>query len=112
MAISFLTNLNEEEFKVFLKTALSEIIGNGLTQTKSNIPEIMDVKQAADFLRLKITTLYEKTSLKIIPHFKKGNKLYFKRDELQSWVQDGKVKTTDELESEAASYTMRKKFKQ
>jgi excisionase family DNA binding protein len=112
MAISFLTNLNEEEFKVFLKQALSEIIGNGLAQAKSNIPEIMDVKQAADFLRLKITTLYEKTSLKIIPHFKKGNKLYFKRDELQSWVQDGKVKTTDELESEAVSYTMRKKFKQ
>jgi excisionase family DNA binding protein len=112
MAISFLTNLNEEEFKVFLKTALTEIIGNGLSQAKSNIPEILDVKQAADFLRLKITTLYEKTSLKIIPHFKKGNKLYFKREELQSWVQDGKVKTTDEMESEAASYTMRKKFKQ
>ena len=111
MALSFLTNLNEEEFKVFLKQALSEIIGEGLTQAKNIIPDILDVKQAADFLRLKITTLYEKTSEKTIPHFKKGNKLYFKRDDLQAWVQEGKVKTTDELQSEAASYTMQSKRK-
>ena|ERR1019366_22619 len=111
MALSFLTNLNEEEFKVFLKEAISDIIGDGLTQKKSNIPEILDVKQAADFLRLKITTLYEKTSEKTIPHFKKGNKLYFNRDELQAWVQEGKVKTTDELQSQAASYTMHKQRK-
>ncbi len=109
MALSFLTNLNEEEFKNFLKEALSEIIGEGLTQVKNNIPEILDVKQAAEYLRLKITTLYEKTSEKTIPHFKKGNKLYFKRDELQEWVLGGKVSTHEELQSQAASYTMRKK---
>ncbi len=86
MAVSFLTNLNEEEFKVFLKQAISEIIGEGLTQVKNIIPDILDVKQAAEFLRLKIATLYEKTSEKTIPHFKKGKKLYFKRDELQDWV--------------------------
>ena len=111
MAVSFLINLNEEEFKVFLKQSLSEIIGEGFTHLKSNIPEILDVKQAADFLRLKITTLYEKTSEKTIPHFKKGNKLYFKRDELQDWVQQGKVTTADELEIQAATYTMHKRFK-
>ena len=71
MSVSFLTNLNEEEFKIFLKQAISEIIGEGLTQVKNIIPDILDVKQAAEFLRLKITTLYEKTSEKTIPHFKR-----------------------------------------
>ncbi|MHB8258705.1 MAG: helix-turn-helix domain-containing protein [Bacteroidia bacterium] len=111
MALSFLTNLNEEEFKVFLKKTISDIIGDRLTQTKTNIPEILDVKQAAEFLRLKITTLYEKTSEKTIPHFKKGNKLYFNREELQAWVQEGKVKTNSELQGEAVSYTMHKQRK-
>jgi excisionase family DNA binding protein len=111
MAVSFLTNLNEEEFKIFLKQALTDILGEQLTQHKTNVPSILDVKQAAEFLRLKITTLYEKTSQKMIPHFKKGNKLYFNRDELQLWVQKGKVKTSDELQSEAASYTMHKEQK-
>jgi excisionase family DNA binding protein len=108
MAISFLTNLNEEEFKVFLRQALSEIMDDQTAHPKSDIPDIMDVKQAANFLRLQITTLYEKTSQKSIPHFKKGNKLYFKRNELQTWVQEGKVKTVDELQDKAAIYTRRK----
>jgi excisionase family DNA binding protein len=111
MAVSFLTNLNEEEFKIFLKQALSEILGERITHSKPDIPDIMDVKQAANFLRLQVATLYEKTSQKIIPHFKKGNKLYFNRNELQAWVQEGKVKTTDELQSQAASYTMHQELK-
>lgn len=111
MALSFLTNLNEEEFKIFLKQALSEIIGERITHSKSDLPDILDGKQTADFLRLKISTLYEKTSEKIIPHFKKGNKLYFHRSELEAWVKEGKVKTNDEMQSEAASYTMHRESK-
>ena len=111
MAVSFLTNLNEEEFKIFLKQALSEIIGERISNSKPDLPDILDGKQAADFLRLKISTLYEKTCEKTIPHFKKGNKLYFNRTELQAWVQEGKVKTNEEIQSEAATYTMRQEQK-
>ena len=111
MAVSFLTNLSEEEFKIFLKTALSEILGDQITNRKSDLPDILDGKQAADFLRLKISTLYEKTSEKSIPHFKRGNKLYFNRQQLQAWLEEGKVKTTDELQGEAASYTMHRESK-
>ncbi len=108
MAISFLTNLTEAEFKQFLRESLLEIINELGINSKPETRDILDVKQASDFLRLKLTTLYEKTSQKIIPHFKKGNKLYFNRNELQKWVTDGKVKTTDELQSEASSYTLHK----
>ena len=109
MAVSFLTNLSEEEFKNFLKETISEILGDKISSIKkSDLPDILNGKEAADFLRLKISTLYEKTSEKTIPHFKKGNKLYFHRSELETWVKDGKVKTTIELQCDAASYTMHK----
>ncbi|MCX6183000.1 MAG: helix-turn-helix domain-containing protein [Bacteroidetes bacterium] len=111
MSVSFLTNLNEEEFKTFLKSAISEIMGGTLHFSKPSLPDIFDIKQAADFLKLKINTLYEKTSKKIIPHFKKGNKLYFNRAELQSWLQEGRVKTTDEIQGEAVSYSIGKGLK-
>ncbi len=111
MAVAFLTNLNEEEFKTFLKSAITEVIGGTIHFSKPSLPDIFDVRQAADFLRLKLTTLYEKTSRKIIPHFKKGNKLYFNRSELQAWVQEGKVQTADELQSQAVSYTMNQALK-
>ena len=108
MAVSFLTNLTEVEFKQFLRQSLMEIISELGITNKPETRDILDIKQASDFLRLKLNTLYEKTSQKIIPHFKKGNKLYFNRTELQAWVTGGKVKTTDELQSEASSYTLHK----
>lgn len=106
MSVQFLTNLSGEEFKEFLKDALKEILGEQLGAAKKQLPEILNVQQAADFLKLKITTLYEKTSRKLIPHFKKGNKLYFHLSELQNWIMQGKVKTHEEIESEAITFTM------
>jgi excisionase family DNA binding protein len=111
MAVSFLTNLNEEEFKIFLRQALTEIMGGRNENLKPDLPDILDVKQAANYLRLQVTTLYEKTSLKTIPHFKKGNKLYFNRAELQDWIKEGKVKTCSQTEGEAISYLLNRKNK-
>ena len=108
MALSFLTTLTEAEFKDFLKEAVREVVQEALSGMTGAPPEIMDIKLAADFLRLKINTIYEKTSLKLIPHFKKGNKLYFYRSELQEWLNEGKVKTYREIEGDAATYTLTK----
>ncbi|MBA2610812.1 MAG: helix-turn-helix domain-containing protein [Bacteroidetes bacterium] len=111
MSASFLTSLSEQEFKEFLKSAIKEIIGDDLAKLKSSLPDILNIKEAAAFLKLKITTLYEKTSQKIIPHFKKGNKLYFNRNELEEWIKTGKVKTKQEIEGNAVSYLLTKKNK-
>lgn len=109
MSIQFLTNISEQEFKKFLKDALKETLGEKLSALQDELPEILDVKQAAQFLKLKLATLYEKTSRKLIPHFKKGNKLYFHLSELQQWINNGKVKTIGEIEREAVTFTLVKK---
>jgi excisionase family DNA binding protein len=109
MAIQFLTNITEQEFKQFLKDALREILGDKTGALKEPQPEILDVQQAAQFLKLKTTTLYEKTSRKLIPHFKRGNKLYFHHSALQQWINQGKIKTNEEIECEAITFTLNKK---
>lgn len=106
MSATFLISLTEQEFKEFLKPAIREVIQEDLHKQKSATPDILNIKEAANFLKLKITTLYEKTSHKLIPHFKKGNKLYFNRAELQDWISKGKVKTRTEIEGEAATYLL------
>ena len=58
--------------------------------------KIMNVKEAAAFLILSVPTMYAKTSQRLIPHFKKGNKLYFNKLELKEWVQQNKIKTLSE----------------
>jgi excisionase family DNA binding protein len=111
MSTQFLTNISEQEFKEFLKGALKEILSEQLGAVKQQLPDILNIKEAAEFLKLKISTLYEKTSRKQIPHLKKGNKLYFNLSELQNWIKQGKVKTRDEIESEAVTYTLNNHLK-
>lgn len=109
MSASFLTSLTEEEFKAFLKAAIREVIAEELKQVKPTQHETLSIKEAASFLRLKLTTMYEKTSRKLIPHFKKGNKLYFNRAELEDWIRKGKVKTASDIESEAIVHVMNRR---
>jgi excisionase family DNA binding protein len=106
MSVSFLTNLSEQEFKEFLKEALKEIMGESLKAKDEQLPEILTARQAANFLRLEITTVYEKTSRKMIPHFKRGNRLYFYLSELREWIGQGKVRTREDIEGEAITHTL------
>jgi excisionase family DNA binding protein len=55
-------------------------------QSVSPEREFLSVKKAAAFLNLAVTTLYEKTSLKLIPFHKRDKKLYFKKEELKEWL--------------------------
>lgn len=103
-----MTTLSKDEYKEFLKETFREVLKEN-SPGNSRFPEILDIQQASEFLRLKMNTLYEKTSRKLIPHFKKGNKLYFNRTELEAWIQEGKVKMKNEIEAQAITYLATRK---
>lgn len=44
MPIAFLTSLTEEEFKDFLKQAITEVLADQNTNNQSAIPELLDIK--------------------------------------------------------------------
>jgi excisionase family DNA binding protein len=111
MTHSFLLSLNEAEFKAFLREALTEILREVKQRADANIPDILNVSEAAAFLKLQISTLYEKTATRLIGHFKKGNRLYFHRKDLEDWLREGRVKTQRELQGEASTFTMSKQYK-
>jgi excisionase family DNA binding protein len=50
----------------------------------------MNAPEAAAFVNLAITTLYKKKAKRIIPHYKPGKKLLFKKAELLVWIQSYK----------------------
>ncbi len=107
MAVQFLTSITEQEFKEFLKEALKELLGDRLRLNEPT-SELMNIEEAAKFLKLKVNTLYEKTCRKTIPHLKKGNKLYFQRSTLEKWIDEGRVKTQSDLKSEVRSYQFKR----
>lgn len=78
--------------------------------SKSSNNEIFDVTQAVEFLKIPTSTLYTLTSQKKIPYYKRGKKLYFKKSELQLWIDKGKKMTQDEFDgmSEERLYAQRR----
>jgi excisionase family DNA binding protein len=64
----------------------------------------LDMDEAVEYTKIKKSYLYRLTSESKIPHYKRGNKLYFDRTELDSWMKQHPVKTEDEIDSEAATY--------
>lgn len=77
--------------------------GAGLATKK-----VLSFEEAAQFTGLSKSYLYKLTSQQRIPHYKPSGKLiYFERNELERWLMQNRVSTTDEIESKVQSYCMK-----
>lgn len=79
------------------------------TLTRISAKTILDVLEASTFTSLSVGRIYRLTSERKIPHYKRGNRLYFRKTELEEWLLETKVKTGDEIAAEADTYTARRR---
>ena len=63
--------------------------------------DIIGVSEAAEMLGLTIPTIYSKVSRKELPYSKRGNKVYFSREELTAFIKGGRIPTKEEAERAA-----------
>ncbi len=78
-----------------------------LNQTKKEVKdedELLTIEQVADFLKLKVSTIYGYTQRAEIPFFKRGKRLYFSKLSLYEWIKNGRKKTLKEISIEAERY--------
>ena len=67
------------------------------------IREVMDIRQASDYLGISPDTLYKYASEGFVPAFKLGNRWRFKRSRLDEWmdrqseIQSGAVEIDPEM---------------
>ncbi|WP_369810998.1 helix-turn-helix domain-containing protein [Hymenobacter aranciens] len=74
-----------------LEALLVERLPTTVTPTT---PEIGGLALAQEITRLSKARIYALVSARAIPHSKRGNKLYFSRTELLSWVAAGNRATS------------------
>lgn len=67
--------------------------------------DTLTLEECAMVTGYSIQSLYSFTSKRLIPHFKRGNYLYFSKQEIEKWLQSNRVPTQEELEQEAVTYT-------
>lgn len=65
---------------------------------------VLDLSEAAVFTGYSESHLYNLTSKRQIPHYKKNRKLYFKKQELEEWMLEREIKTDKEIRSKASTY--------
>jgi excisionase family DNA binding protein len=72
--------------------------------------QVLNFNEACQYLDISQSHLYKLTSTKQIPHFcPQGKRLYFKRIELDEWLQRNRKSAADEIDQVAADYVIRNK---
>lgn len=70
--------------------------------------EVLNFNEACQYLDISQSHLYKLTSTKQVPHFcPQGKRLYFKRTELDDWLQRNRKSAADEIDKAATDYIIR-----
>jgi excisionase family DNA binding protein len=98
MANNVIIQFSELEFKQLIKSCIIEgIIESTPTPHEEN--KLLSVNEAAKHLNLAKQTLYGFTSNRAIPFIKRGKKLYFKKIDLNIWLEEGKKSSIQQMKS-------------
>ncbi len=62
------------------------------------VREVMDIRQASDYLGISPDTLYKYASEGFVPAFKLGNRWRFKRSRLDEWMDQQSERQASEAE--------------
>ena len=92
-----------------IEDLLENIYSNiGRNETNIITSKIMDIEQLSDYLGLSKSHIYKLTSTQNIPHSKRGKRLYFNKETINTWVLEHKIWTQDDIEKQAADYLIKK----
>lgn len=68
--------------------------------------EVLNTSEVALLLDVSESRVRHLTSAKKIPHYKQGNKIYFRKKELETWQLQSRVPTNDEIKSKGTTYAV------
>ncbi|NPD86440.1 helix-turn-helix domain-containing protein [Lentimicrobium sp. L6] len=73
-----------------------------------NTKEVLNFNETCKYLELSQSHLYKLTSSGAVPHYKpNGKKIYFNRQELDTWLLRNRASSKEEIEQEAADYLVK-----
>lgn len=74
--------------------------------------EFLTVEELCQYTGLKKSCIYKLTMNRTIPHYKPtGRTCFFKRTEVEAWMTENRVATSEELDDRALAYCRRNPLK-
>lgn len=74
--------------------------------------KIMSLAEFCEYAGLSRQTVYKLTSGQKVPHSKRGKRLYFDREKVDTWLLENQVATHSEIQEKATNYLSRKGLRQ
>lgn len=94
-----------------IKEAIEELSTIKQLKEPSSDIEYLSAEEAANFLKIKLNTIYSKVEKGELPHYRSGKrKLLFSRKELERFIVSSKMKSMEEIEREVEEYIQNKRF--
>ena len=91
------------ELEQLIDSSIRKALQEQTPQADNLTSEILTIKQASHFLNLAVQTIYGFTSKNEIPFFKRSKILYFRKSELEAWINEGRKKTVNQIKAELTS---------
>lgn len=97
------TQLSETEIRALFRAELEDFFSGKLptVPTEKDRPSLGGLDLAVEVTGLQKPTIYALVRRREIPFFKRGKKLYFKREELEAWIEEGRKATAGEIATQA-----------
>jgi excisionase family DNA binding protein len=92
-------SLSVEEYIQLNKEILSEA-RSPEEEFESQTTEIMNIEEAALYLKMAKQTVYSMISRRLLPYFKRGKRVFFRKAELLNWLEKGRKYTREEIQSD------------
>jgi excisionase family DNA binding protein len=71
------------------------------SEKRESLNQWMKIDELSEYISLAKQTIYGMTSNKTIPYYKKGKKLFFKKEEIDKWMNESRKKTQTEFIQDA-----------
>jgi excisionase family DNA binding protein len=108
LARKYLDALPKREAKPPVISSVPPPLPKPETEDIQTSKEVLTFSEAVQFTGYSESYLYKLTSERKIPHSKPTGKLiYFNRRELEAWLLQNRVSTTDEIAGKAQTYCMK-----
>ncbi len=97
----------KEEFSAFKAEILSHF--NPKNDNVKNLKTVFNFKEGCEYTNTSRSQMYQLTSKALIPHSKRGKKIFFEKEKLDKWLVENQIKTQQEIKEEAVANLKRRR---
>lgn len=102
--------LSEEGIKVLAEQITANLKKAITPSESSTVDAFMNIDETSKLINLAKSSIYGLVHRKKIPYHKVGKKLYFSKESILQWINNGKNNTTSDIEAKADEYLMKKQL--